>query len=71
MLLYKSHFAVIGLGNSEKVNKMKKTLLCTKGVNKVEITGPTRVTVTYDPTKTIPGVLSSIISNLGFRRPGG
>lgn len=71
MLLYKTHFAVTGLGNTEKVNKMKKTLLSTKGVNKVEITGPNRVTITYDPTKTIPGLLSSIMSSMGFRTPGG
>lgn len=71
MLLYKTPFAVTGLGNKEKVNKMKKTLLSTKGVNKVEITGPNRVTITYDPTKTIPGVLYATLNNLGFGSPGG
>ncbi|MDD4237137.1 MAG: hypothetical protein PHT62_01085 [Desulfotomaculaceae bacterium] len=71
MLLYQTHFAVTGLGNTENVNKMKKAILCKKGVNKVEITGPNRVTITYDPTKIIPGVLSSIMSSLGLRAPGG
>jgi hypothetical protein len=71
MLLYQTHFIVTGLGNQKKVNMMKKAILSKKGVNKVEITGPNRVTITYDPTKTIPGVFSSIMSSLGLTAPGG
>ncbi len=71
MLLYQTHFTVTGLGDLEKVNKMKKTILCIKGVNKVEITGLNRVSITYDPTKAMPGVFSSIMSSLGLRAPGG
>lgn len=71
MLLYQTHFAVTGLGDTEKVNKMKNAILSKKGVKKIEITGPNRVTITYDPTKTVPGVLSSIMSSMGFRAPGG
>jgi len=71
MLLYKTHFTVTGLEDADKVNKLKNTLLRKEGVNKVEITRPNKVTITYNPTKIIPGVLSSIMSSLGLSPPCG
>jgi copper chaperone CopZ len=71
MLLYQTNFTVTGLENSEKVNKLKTALLRLNGVSKVEINRPKMVTITYNPTKIVPSVLSSIMSSLGFKTPGG
>lgn len=71
MLLYQTQFTVTGLEDSDKVNKLRKALFHKEGVNRVEITRPNKVIITYNPTKIIPGVLSSIMSSLGFKTPGG
>jgi copper chaperone CopZ len=71
MLLYQTSFPITGMEDLEKVNKLKKALLQKEGVTKVEITRPNSITITYNPTRIIPSVLSSIISSLGFNPPRG
>lgn len=70
-MLYQTSFIVKGLDNSEIANKVKKTILGLKGVNNIEIRWPNIITITYDPTMTIPSILSSKLSGLGLKIPGG
>ena len=71
LLLYQTTFIVEGLDNPKIVNKVNKAILGLKGVKKLEINWPNKITITYDPTMIIPSTLNSKLSGLGLKLPGG
>lgn len=66
-MYYIINFNVSGLDGAKKIEKLKTAVLAVKGVKDIQIIGKNKVSVTYDPTKVIPSVLTSIMCANGVK----
>lgn len=66
-MYYLIQFDVKGLDGPEKIEKLKSSVLAIKGVKDIRFKGSNKVSITYDPTKVAPSVLTSIVSAYGIK----
>jgi len=66
-MYYLINFSVRGLDGPEKIEKLRSSVLAVKGVKDIRFTGSNKVSVTYDPTKVVPSVLTSIMIAHGIK----
>lgn len=69
-MLYTIKFKLTGSKNQEQIENLKQAVMDIEGVKEIRISGG-QVSVTYDPTKVIPSVLSSVIGSKGAKVSGG
>lgn len=66
-MFYLVHFTVYGLDDRDKVEKLKKAVMGINGVRNVEITGRDRFSITYNPTKVVPSLLTATMNSVGIK----
>jgi len=66
-MYYLIHFTVKSLDGPEKTEKLRSSVLAVKGVKEIRFIGSNKVSVTYDPTKVVPSVLTSIMIAHGLK----